>query len=284
MKTSIGIFIFVIALIALMIAFVPPVEGFATICIIGFPLFKLYKYFKKRLIISYLPLLNEYFKDHLYVENEAGDVDLIRIVDFTIHPYKQYINIVRKGYRSGTWLGYNDALEFFGGDISFNEISLFKLNLSLEGLCSLVVDYLEESAIIRLPDNSLDYKVCKALFENHCEYEWAIASQIEIEKAIKPLTKAYQASLTNELLSLNKDSLKRAIKILKSELYKLDQYSSQTWHAARKCYEFLSLPANIKLFSEYDAKSLAIDSKSREVRRSFDETMAIKNEYDALKG
>jgi hypothetical protein len=78
--------------------------------------------------------------------------------------------------------------------------------------------------------------------------------------------------------------LKRAIKILKSELNKLDQYSSQTWNTARKCYEFLSLPANIKLFSEYDAKTLALDSKSREIRRSFDETMQIKNEYDGLKG
>jgi len=289
MKASLGIFIFVIALIALTITFVPPAEGFLTFCIIGFPLFKLYKYFKKLLIVSYLPLLNNYFNDHLFVEKGANDVDLVRIIDFTIHPYMQYINIVREGYRSGTKLsikpiGYNDLLEFVGGDISFNKISFIRFNLSFEGLLSLVVNYLEASAILRLPENSLDYKVCKTLFENHDEYKWAISSEIEIEKAIKPLTKAYQASLTNELLSLNKDSLKRAIKILESELNELNQYSSQTWNAARKCCEFLSLPANIKLFSEYDTKSLAIDSKSREIRRSFDETMQIKNEYDGLKG
>ena len=284
MKASLGIFIFVIALIALTITFVPPAEGFLTFCIIGFPLFKLYKYLKKLLIASYLPLLNNYFKDHLFVKKGAGDVDLVRILEFTIHPDIQYINIVCEGYRSGTRLGCAHDSGFLQGDISFNKISLIRLNLSFEGLLSLVVNYLEESAIIRLSEDSLDFKVCKTLFENHDEYEWAISSKIEIGKAIEPLTKAYQASLTNELLSLNKDSLKRAIKILKSELNKLDQYSSQTWNTARKCYEFLSLPANIKLFSEYDAKTLAIDSKSREIRRSFDETMQIKNEYDGLKG
>ena len=284
MKTSIGLFIFVIALIALMITFVPPAEGFFTICIIGFPLFKLYKYLKKRLIISYLPLLNNYFKDHLFVEKGESGVNLIRILEFTTHPEMQYIDIVRKGYGSAARLGYPYGLECLGGDISFDKISIIRLNLSFEGLLSLVVNYLEASSITRLPEDSLDYKVCKTLFENQYEYEWAISSKIEIEKAINPLTKAYQASLTNELLSLNKDSLKKAVKILESELNKLDQYSSQTWNAARKCYEFLSLPANIKLFSEYDIKSLAIDTKSREIRLSFDETMEIKNEYDGLKG
>jgi hypothetical protein len=98
-----------------------------------------------------------------------------------------------------------------------------------------------------------------------------------------PVKKAYNASLTNELLAGNTESLRRTLDILEQDYQDMNDYLDQLGTSIHKCVEFLSIPANLRNFAEYDVSTLEMTYRRQEIRDAFEEVLLIKQEYDSLR-
>jgi len=131
---------------------------------------------------------------------------------------------------------------------------------------------------------SVESRLAEVIFLNTPEAQWASAAINQIEKALAPVSAAYDISLTNELLQSNQKYLLRAINVMHKEISDLQEYVQEASNAIRKAYEFLSIPSSLRNFAELDTKPLEIFSRKEEMRAGFQEAVAIKKEYDVLKG
>lgn len=156
-------------------------------------------------------------------------------------------------------------------------------NYEFETIWACITNFLESNQLSPLPPDSLDAKVCSIIFSNYPEAEWADEAINRIVECITPLEKAYNASLTNELLAGNSKSLRRSLDILEREYQEIAEYKHEAELSIRKCAEFLSIPANLRNFTEYDFSTLEVGYRSKEIRESFQEVLAIKHEYDRLR-
>ena len=131
---------------------------------------------------------------------------------------------------------------------------------------------------------SVESRLAEVIFLNTPEAQWASSAINQIEKALAPVSAAYDISLTNELLHSNQKYLLRAIDVMHKEISNLQEYVQEASSAIRKAYEFLSIPSSLRSFTELDTKPLEIFSRKQEMRAGFQEAVAIKKEYDILKG
>jgi hypothetical protein len=177
--------------------------------------------------------------------------------------------------------------KFVSADHSSN-MSDLKGDFSTEDQCyELIINdidsYLTHAAISLHETGSLDSEVVAILFNNLPEAQWASQSIALINDALSPLIKTHEASLSNELLAANSSEILRAIQLLEAESEKLIEYSSEALVAMKKAYEFLCAPASFRKFQALDTRPLEIYSKQQEMREGFENTLAIKEEYDNLR-
>jgi len=235
---------------------------------------------------SILPLLKQCFKDKLFLRKTSSP-KCIRIQDLTFDSYYSLkLEIFSLGRDSNSTQDTSQIKFFFKDEILFKHIDLKSLTLrggrTYELMVSIIYEFLQKACYDELPSDTIDYEVCKIIFENYPEALWAESSQAEIKKVLQPLSLAYNSSMNNELLAFNKKTMTRSIKLLLDESTQLENYSNEIWDSIRKCYEFLSVPANLKSFGNYDTKILELYARNPEVRRNFAEIIAIKNEYDNI--
>lgn len=167
-------------------------------------------------------------------------------------------------------------IEIGGGDSS-GDYSLDHLVIELKNLFA-------SSCSIKFYDElSVESKLAEVIFLNTPEAQWAFAAINQIEKALAPVSAAYEISLTNELLQGNQKYLLRAVDVMHDEISDLQEYVQEASSAIRKAYEFLSIPSSLRNFAELDTKPLEIYSRKEEMRAGFQEAVAIKREYDNLK-
>lgn len=163
-------------------------------------------------------------------------------------------------------------------------INSFPTEYTTETICGSIERVLAALNLACLPDESLDYKVCSIIFQNYPEAVWADESLFKIEEAMRPLNHALEVSRYNELLSSNTPMLKRALDALENEARVLSEYKDEAYLAMNKCAQFLSVPHELRNVVDYDIETLQIYSKRNEIRQSFAEVLAIKDEYEALRG
>jgi hypothetical protein len=163
-------------------------------------------------------------------------------------------------------------------------INSFPTEYTADAICGNIEKILSSLNLVCLPDESLDYKVCSIIFQNYPEAVWADESLVKIEEAMLPLNHAYEVSLDNELLSSNTPLLKRALDALENEAKVLLEYRDEAYLAMNKCAQFLSVPHGLRNVVDYGIETLQIYSKRNEMRQSFAEVLAIKDEYEALRG
>ena len=130
---------------------------------------------------------------------------------------------------------------------------------------------------------SVETELSELLFLNHLELQWATVAINKIEKALAPVSAAYGASLTNELLKGNQTYLLRAVEVMQKELNELQAYAQDSTDAMRKAYEFLNIPTALRNFEKLDTKPLQIYFKKKEMRDNFQAALGVKREYDDLK-
>lgn len=235
---------------------------------------------------STLPLLKQCFKDKLFLRKTASP-KCICIQDLTFDScHRLKLEIFQLGRDSISTQDTSQIKFFFKDEILFKHIDLesltFRGGRTYELMVSIIYEFLQKACYDELPSDTIDYKVCKIIFENYPEALWADNSQAEIKKVLQTLSLAYNASMNNELLAFNKKTMARSIKLLLDESTQLENYSNEIWDSIRKCYEFLSVPANLKSFGNYDTKIMELYARNPEIRRNFAEIIAIKNEYDNL--
>jgi hypothetical protein len=130
---------------------------------------------------------------------------------------------------------------------------------------------------------SVESQLAGLLFLNHPELQWAAISIDKIEKALAPVSSAYNISLSNELLQGNQKYLLRAMEVLQKELSELQDYAHETSDAMRKAFEFLNIPSALRNLENLDTKPLEIYSRKKEMRESFQAAIEVKREYDDLR-
>ncbi len=130
---------------------------------------------------------------------------------------------------------------------------------------------------------SVESQLSELLFLNHPELQWASVSINKIEKALAPVSAAYNISLTNELLQGNQKYLLRAIAVMQKELSELQSYAHETSNAMRKAFEFLNIPLALRNLENLDTKPLEIYTRKKEMRESFQAAIDVKREYDDLR-
>ena len=127
---------------------------------------------------------------------------------------------------------------------------------------------------------SVESQLAELLFLNYPELEWANISINKIEKALAPVSAAYNVSLTNELLKGNQKYLLRAMAVMQQELSELQTYAHETSDAMRKAFEFLNIPLALRNLDNLDTKPLEIYSRKKEMRDRFQAAIDMKREYD----
>lgn len=130
---------------------------------------------------------------------------------------------------------------------------------------------------------SVESQLSELLFLNHPELQWASVSINKIEKALAPVSAAYNISLTNELLQGNQKYLLRALEVMQKELSELQSYAHETSDAMRKAFEFLNIPLALRNLENLDTKPLEIYTRKKEMRESFQAAIDVKKEYDDLR-
>lgn len=129
---------------------------------------------------------------------------------------------------------------------------------------------------------SIDSQVCSILFLNLPEFKWAVAAIEDLESAIAPIEKAYDLSLTNKLLAGSRESLKKTISTLESEIRSLRVYAKDAEDAMRQSYQYLSFPGLLKHFDISGIDPLRVYLKSAEMKAAFDAAFESTCEYDRL--
>jgi hypothetical protein len=163
-------------------------------------------------------------------------------------------------------------------------INSFPTEYTTDSICGSIKKILSTLNLVCLPDESLDHKVCSIIFQNYPEAVWADESLVKIREAMRPLNHAYEVSLDNELLSSNTPLLRRALDALENEARVLLEYRDEAYLAMNKCAQFLSVPHELRNVVDYGIETLQIYSKRNEMRQSLAEVLAIKDEYEALRG
>ncbi len=161
-------------------------------------------------------------------------------------------------------------------------IEAFSSRYTIDGIWSAIEDSINNRSLYQIEQDSFDSRICAIIFDNYPEAVWADDALKKIQETVIPITKAYAASLRNELLAANSKSLLKAITTLDREAEIVAKYCEDAYQALHKCSEFLSIPINLRNLVDYDVSTLEINNKQKEIRASFDEVLEIKREYESL--
>ena len=153
---------------------------------------------------------------------------------------------------------------------------------TFESAQGIVSAFIKSQSLVEVPRNSMDFNVCSLIFLNYPEAAWADDALQQISESLKPIKVAHAASLTNELLAGNSESLLSAMRALDQEANMINDYANELYSAIRKCAEFLAIPEQLRNLSKLDTGTLEAFSKRESIRQSFDEIIAVKSEYDRL--
>lgn len=135
---------------------------------------------------SILPLLKQCFKDKLFLRKTSSP-KCIRIQDLTFDSYYSLkLEIFSLGRDSNSTQDTSQIKFFFKDEILFKHIDLKSLTLrggrTYELMVSIIYEFLQKACYDELPSDTIDYEVCKIIFENYPEALWAESSQAEIKK------------------------------------------------------------------------------------------------------
>lgn len=126
----------------------------------------------------------------------------------------------------------------------------------------------------------IDHKLCKILFDNWPEVQWALSSKCDLIQSLEKISTVYNNSLDNELLSGYTEKTYKILKIIKNEIKKVDKYATEVYDAMRKSYEYLCVPSNMKTFEGISLDPLRVSLRQDEMRKSFDEVVKIQDEIN----
>ncbi|MFM7456812.1 MAG: hypothetical protein ACKO58_05585 [Cyanobium sp.] len=282
--------------IAALIAFVViyhlwPFLLLAAVCCGGFLWYKqLSRDQNIKTISAIMPAIREDLSSLYFIDSgnrtTFGRLTDLQIVgrDKTILDGKDCLEIELETVKGNTSLRENSCNDY-QTSLSKHEamiIDSFPSDYSTGRLWSAITSVISDQGYEFLPAESFDAKICAIIFSNYPEAEWADQALMKIDECIAPLENAYNVSLRNELLSNNSDILRRSLDVLERERREISAYMTEALQSIQKCAEYLSIPKNLRSFSEYDISTLDLASKRNHIREAFEEVLAIKSEYDQL--
>jgi hypothetical protein len=166
---------------------------------------------------------------------------------------------------------------------SIKKVTFSDSGFSAESIYQLICRWAEGQSLRRLDPGSFDSRICSLVFMNYAEAAWGDDALRQIEESLNPLREAYNASLTNELLAGGTRSLEASISALEAESRLILDYVEELYDSLRKCSEFLMIPMQLRSLVSLDTRSLEAFARRDDMRRSFEEVVSIKHEYDELR-
>ena len=119
---------------------------------------------------STLLLLKQCFKDKLFLRKTASP-KCVCIQDLTFDSYYSLkLEIFSLGRDSNSTQDTSQIKFFFKDEILFKHINLksltFRSGRTYELIVSIIYEFLQKACYDELPSDTIDYKVCKLIFEN----------------------------------------------------------------------------------------------------------------------